>query len=280
MTMTISKRFDEDGYVTLEGAIGEDALRSIREAAARIVEDFDVEAHRSVFSTADRDRGRDRYFMDSAEAVHCFLEEQSLDKNGRLKCPKSRAINKIGHALHDLVPEFTAFCRLPAFSEVLAALGYERPQLWQTMYIYKQPRIGGEVRWHQDASYLHSLTSPVVGLWVALEDATLENGCLWVQPGGHRSPLRDSYEVDPVTRMGVLRAIDSTPWPGEGEGLPIEINAGGVIVFSDRMPHYSSANRSERSRQAFTMHFSEHDAQWSPLNWLQRHRLPPFYLDS
>lgn len=277
--MTTGKQFELEGYVVLESAIGHDALDSIREAAARIVDEFDIDAHRSVFSTRDRDRGRDRYFMDSAEAVHCFLEEDALDDEGRLRCEKSRAINKIGHALHDLVPEFTAFCRQPLFKDLLHALGYRRPILWQSMYIFKQPRIGGEVRWHQDGSYLISETSPVLGLWIAVEDARLDNGCLWVQPGGHRSPLRDIYEVDPGTREGRLRTIDPSPWPAHDEAEPLELPAGSVVAFSDRMPHYSSANRSARSRQAFTLHFSEHDAVWSPLNWLQRPNLPPFHLD-
>jgi len=261
----------------LRDAIARRDLETIRSAAERLVEEFDIENHRSIFSTRDRDRGRDRYFMDSAESVHCFLEEDAVEPDGTMCLPKSRAINKIGHALHDLVPEFTTFCRLPIFAELLAELGYTRPQLWQSMYIFKQPRIGGEVRWHQDATYLRSFSSPVVGFWIAVEDATLENGCLQVQPGGHRSPLREVYEVGDESRQGELRTIDPMPWPSPDEAQAIEISAGGIIVFSDLLPHYSSANRSERSRQAFTLHFSEHDADWSALNWLQRRSLPPFY---
>lgn len=279
MQTDLQQEFETQGYCVIENAVEPAALASIRDAAARIVDGFDVNAHRSVFSTRDRDKGRDRYFMESAEAVHCFLEEEALDENGTLKVPKARAINKIGHAMHDLVPEFTRFCRQPVFSTLLGSLGYKKPQLWQTMYIYKQPRIGGEVRWHQDASYLQSTGSPVIGIWVAVEDATLENGCLWVQPGGHRSPLRDSYEVNHETLEGELHALDTTPWPGPDEGTPLELAAGGVVVFSDRMPHYSSANRSSRSRQAFTMHCTDHDSTWAAHNWLQRRSLPPFYLN-
>jgi len=277
--LDIAETFNDQGYVVLESAIDSDALRSIREAAKRIVDDFDVDQHRTVFSTRDRDEGRNQYFMDSAEAVHCFLEEEALDPEGGLLFPKSRAINKIGHAMHDLEPEFNRFCRQPIFRDTLATLGYRNPQLWQSMYIFKQPRIGGEVRWHQDASYLHSLSSPVVGLWIAVEDATLENGCLWVEPGGHRSPLREVFEVDPDTREGQLKPLDTTAWPQPGDGQPLELEAGGMVVFSDHMPHYSSANRSDRSRQAFTMHFSAHDADWSPLNRLQRRNLSPFFLN-
>ena len=197
MDPKLVNQFHEQGFLTLPDAISERQIQRLRRAAERIVDEFDIDAHRTVFSTGDRDRGRDEYFMDSAEAVHCFLEEDALDETGHLRKPKHLAINKIGHALHDKVPEFGEFCRLPLFTETVRELGYAQPVLWQTMYIFKQPHIGGEVRWHQDASYLVSRPSSVTGIWIALEDATRDNGCLWVQPGGHRSPLRELYEVDP-----------------------------------------------------------------------------------
>ena len=58
----------------------------------------------------------------------------------------------------------------------------------------QQPRIGGEVVWHQDASFLITAPHSVVGFWWALEDATRDNGCLWVEPGGHRGPLRERWK--------------------------------------------------------------------------------------
>ncbi|MEJ8566707.1 phytanoyl-CoA dioxygenase family protein [Elongatibacter sediminis] len=272
----LAERFNDRGYLVFDSALPATAIAGIREAAARIVSEFDIEQHRSVFSTGDRDRGRDRYFMESAEAVHCFLEEDALDANGNLTCPRERAINKIGHALHDLVPEFGTFCRLPVFGDILRALGMSEPRLWQTMYIFKQPRIGGEVRWHQDASYLATRPPAVVGFWVAVEDAHRDNGCLWVQPGGHRGPLREIYEVDRTTLAGELRTLSDQAWPGPDEAVALEVPAGSIIVFSDLMPHYSSRNRSNRSRQAFTLHFAPATAHWSEANWLQRPTLPPF----
>jgi phytanoyl-CoA hydroxylase len=268
----------DQGYAVLEGVIPQTAIDSIRMAASRIVAEFDISAHRSVFSTRDRDRGRDDYFMQSAEAVHCFLEADALDGEGTLLESKEQAINKIGHAMHDLVPEFTDFCRQPIFTQCLRAIGYQAPVLWQTMYIFKQARIGGEVRWHQDASYLISEPSSVVGFWIALEDAHRDNGCLWVQPGGHRSPLREIYEVDHSTLSGTLRNLDDTPWPSVDEGIAVEVPAGSLVIFNDHMPHYSSQNRSENSRQAFTMHFAEESAGWLEKNWLQRPRLGHFKL--
>jgi phytanoyl-CoA hydroxylase len=272
------EQYHEQGFLALEGAIATEEIQKLRSAASDIVDHFDIDAHRTVFSTGDRDRGRDLYFMESAEAVHCFLEEGALDADGRLLKPRHLAINKIGHAMHDLVPAFTHFCRLPLFGAALRDLGYAAPTLWQTMYIFKQPQIGGEVRWHQDASYLVTTPPSVTGIWIALEDASRENGCLWMQPGGHRSPLREIYEVDPVTRVGELRTLDTTPWPSAEDALALEVSVGSVVFFHDHMPHYSSQNRSERSRHALTLHVSEAGTRWSPKNWLQRPTLAPFLL--
>jgi phytanoyl-CoA hydroxylase len=126
------------------------------------------------------------------------------------------------------------------------------------------------VRWHQDASYLISEPYSVVGFWVALEDARRDNGCLWVEPGGHHRPLSEIYEVDPVTKKGVLRNLRKPDWPSQEQAIPVEVPAGSLVIFSDHMPHYSSPNRSEHSRQAFTMHFAESSSHWSEHNWLQR----------
>jgi phytanoyl-CoA hydroxylase len=270
-------RFQHQGFLALEGVFAADQLQKLQRAACAIVDDFDIDRHRSVFSTRDRDAGRDDYFFDSAEAVHCFLEEDALDDKGELICPKDLAINKIGHAMHDLLPEFTAFCRLPVIGEILRDIGLQSPLLWQTMYIFKQPSIGGEVRWHQDASYLITDPPAVTGVWVAIEDATRDNGCLWMQPGQHRSPLREIYEVDWEKREGRLSQLDDTPWACE-RAVAVEAPAGSLVLFNDHMPHYSSPNRSERSRHAFTLHVAEASARWSRNNWLQRCQLRPFQL--
>jgi len=272
------QQYHDDGYLVLNDVIVGSEIEKLKTAALKIVDDFDIDRHRAVFTTSDQDRGRDDYFSDSAESVHCFLEEHALDQDGGLLKPARLAINKIGHAMHDLNPAFRAFCRQPLFGMALRDIGYKTPLLWQTMYIFKQPHIGGEVRWHQDGSYLISEPSPVTGIWVAIEDANRDNGCLWVQPGGHMSPLRETYEVDWKTRKGKLTTLDKTPWPTAGEALAVEVEAGSVVIFHDHMPHYSSQNRSDRSRHAFTLHVAEQSANWSRRNWLQRPALGDFRL--
>ncbi len=270
--------FKTNGYLLFDRLIDETELVKLRAASSRILDNFDISKHQSVFSTTDRDRGRDRYFIDSAENISCFLEADALDENGELSRPKHQCINKIGHAMHDLDPAFTRFARLRVFGDLLRDLGYRAPVLWQSMYIFKQPRIGGEVRWHQDASYLITDPANVTGLWIAMEDAHKDNGCLWVQPGGHRSPLREIYEVAPGSPSGELRQLDDTPWPSMDEAVALEVPAGSVIVFNDYLPHYSSHNHSAQSRQALTLHVSDMNANWSAKNWLQRPKLGYFSL--
>lgn len=272
------EQFREQGFLAIERVFSPAQMAALRRSALAIVDDFDAEAHRSVFRTDDRDSGRDDYFFDSAEAVHCFLEAGALDDDSQLNRDKTLAINKIGHALHDRDDTFRAFCGHPWFGAALRDLGYSAPVVMQTMYIFKQPGIGGEVRWHQDASYLIAGEPGIVGIWVAVEDATETNGCLWMQPGAHTSPLRERYTVDWQSGTGTLETLDETPWQGRATPVPVPVSAGSVVLFHERMPHYSSENRSDRSRHAFTLHVTEHDAAWAPGNWLQRRNLPPFRL--
>jgi len=270
--------YHSQGYLVLEKAIAATDIAKLKAAALEIVDNFDIDNNRTVFKTSDRDSGRDDYFFNSAEDIHCFLEEDALDKDGNLLKPARLAINKIGHAMHDLNPAFEEFCRLPIFGRLLRDIGYQSPLLWQTMYIFKQPHIGGEVRWHQDGSYLISEPASVIGIWIAVEDASRDNGCLWVQPGGHRSKLREIYQVDWEKRDGVLSKRDDTPWPTSDDAIAVEVPLGSMVIFHDHMPHYSSQNLSEHSRHAFTLHAAEKSSSWPSENWLQRPTLGDFEL--
>jgi len=278
LTIDQVRQYHDKGYLVLENAITGPDIERLKVAALQIASNFDIDKHRSVFTTTDRDRGRDDYFFDSAENIHCFLEEDALDADGNLVKPAQLAINKIGHAMHDLDPVFKSFCQIPLFGRLLRDIGYLEPLLWQSMYIFKQPHIGGEVRWHQDASYLITDPPAVTGIWVAIEDAHRDNGCLWVQPGGQLSPLREIYQVDRSTGEGMLSELDPTPWPRNDEAIAVEVPVGSVVIFHDHMPHYSSHNLSDRSRHAFTLHVAEKTAKWSDKNWLQRSALGDFEL--
>ena len=87
--------------------------------------------------------------------------------------------------------------------------------------------------------------------------------------------LAPALLVVPINYLGDL---DNTPWPDAKDAVAVEVSAGSVVIFHDHMPHYSSANLSEHSRHAFTMHVSEKNADWPSENWLQRPTLGDFKL--
>jgi len=136
-----------------------------------------------------------------------------------------------------------------------ADLGLEQPLLWQSMYIFKQPGVGGEVKWHQDATFLHTDPISVTTFWFALEDAHRQNSCLWVEPGGHRGLLRELFVCN-GDRVSMQR-LDTTPWPDATRARALPVRAGSLVCFHGLLPHYSAPNRSNQSRHAYSLHVTD-----------------------
>ncbi len=261
-------QYDRDGFIILPNFKSPEEIAALRRRAEEIVDAFDPAESRAIFTTRDQARASDDWFLGSDNTVRCFFEEEAFDANGQLRQPKALSINKIGHAMHDLDPVFERFTRDPTLAAVARDLGLAQPQVWQSMYIFKQPGIGGEVRWHQDATFFDSTPISVTTFWFALEDATVENGCLWAEPGGHRGPLRERFlrDGDHIT----MEKLDATPWPDNSTAVPIEAAAGTLVCFHGLLPHYSAPNRSPVSRHAFTLHATDAGTIYSPRNWIQR----------
>jgi phytanoyl-CoA hydroxylase len=261
-------RYNRDGFLALPDFKSPADLAALRARALQMVDDFDPESSKTIFTTNDQIRTVDRYFLDSATRCSCFFEEEAFDAEGQLKQAKALSINKIGHAMHDLDPVFDTFSRRPALAALAQDVGLAEPQIWQSMYIFKQPGIGGEVGWHQDATFFDSTPVTVTTFWFALEDATLQNGCLCVEVGGHRSPMRERFvrSGDVVT----MEKLDATPWPDSRTAVPLEVKAGTLVVFHGLLPHYSAPNRSAHSRHAYTLHVTDGCSAYAPTNWLQR----------
>ncbi len=266
------QRYRDDGYLVLPGFKSAQAVHALRERARAIVDAFDPAQGSGVFATKDQAATPDAWFLGSAHDVRCFFEAEAFDAQGRLRQPKAESINKIGHALHELDPVFAAFSHGPELAELAADLGLRAPQVWQSMVIFKPPRIGGEVLWHQDATFLCTEPDTVTGLWFALEDADASNGCLQVQPGGHRGPLRERFVRHGDTLA--MQRLDDTPWPAAADAVPLPVQAGSLVVLHGLLPHCSAPNRSSQSRCAYTLHAIDGESRWLPSNWLQRATVP------
>jgi phytanoyl-CoA hydroxylase len=265
--------YAERGYLVLEGFADASECDQLRARAEELVQQFDPADVVSIFSTHEQNRLTDEYFLSSGDKIRFFFEENAFNADGTLKYAKEKSINKIGHALHDLDPVFDRFSRSDKVRELARAIGLEQSYLLQSMYIFKQPNIGGEVTCHQDSTFLYTEPIAIAGLWLALEDATIENGCLWAIPGGHRRGLKSRWRRSPEDRMG-FEYFDNEPWP-EDELVPLEVSKGTLIVLHGLLPHRSFENRSPRSRHAYTLHLIGSGAKYPADNWLQRAETMP-----
>jgi phytanoyl-CoA hydroxylase len=249
--------------------------------------------------------------LDSSNTVHFFAEPSALNADGTLQDTyhqnnqKMDALNKVGHALH-LLPgsSFHSYCFSSKLKHLVTSLGWIEPVVPQSMYIFKGRKTGGVVTSHQDSTFLY--TEPhqtCLGLWLALDAATLDNGCLWIRPKSHNESVRRHFQrnVDyfgesaitsrsnvchnngdpslPKLRMVPLQEekIMAVPWEGSVPDdlgtvgfIPIECQAGDLLAFCGTTDHLSLANESDVSRHTFQLHLIDNECSaWSPYNWLQ-----------
>lgn len=265
-------QYHRDGFLVVPDAVPVERCAALRDAAVGIVDRFEPSARRTVFTTNEQQRASNDEFLSSASGAWCFFEEGALGPDGEMRQPKQLSINKIGHAMHDLDPVFEAFTYTPELAGVATDIGLDDALALQSMYIFKQPHIGGEVGCHQDSTFLFTDPMTVTGFWFAIEDATLENGCLWAQPGGHRTPLRKQFRRrDPNSDEMEFAVLDDTPLPAAPGALtPLEVTAGTLVLLHGLLPHWSDVNRSDRSRHAYTVHCISASAHYPAWNWLQR----------
>jgi phytanoyl-CoA hydroxylase len=267
------EQYDRDGFLVVEGFADGARCAELRARAVEIVEAWEPTDAHTVFTTDDQARQSNDEFLASASSIWCFLEEGALGADGELDRPKQLAINKIGHAQHDLDPVFERFTYTPELAAVARDIGLADPLALQSMYIFKQPGIGGEVGCHQDATFLYTDPITVTGFWFAIEDATLDNGCLWAAPGGHRTGLRRQFHRNgPGDGDGTrFVELDPSPLPAAPSDLvPLEVPAGTLVVLHGLLPHWSDVNRSPVSRHAYSVHCVEAAAAYPEWNWLQR----------
>ncbi|RHY24529.1 hypothetical protein DYB32_008816, partial [Aphanomyces invadans] len=172
---------------------------------------------------------------------------------------------------------------------ILKSLGYINPVLPQSMYIFKQPSIGGEVLPHQDGTYLYTEPQSVIGFWWALEDCTPLNGrsSLRFPIREHQRFLRTTpYDGRNLTPVNADKDQPLLTTSGHAtfdisNGKPILTKKGDLVLLHHAFVHYSHANKSLTSRHAYAIHAVEsHETKYPSTNWLQFPHgtsFPPIY---
>ena len=285
--------FESIGFVCIENWLSKNEQLELVMAISELVERFDASQSgpKAVFkagleATNGGLSANQEYFLRSAGNVSYFYEARAIDEEGNALCAKERALNKIGHALHDIDERFVKFSRSAKMKESLMKLGHRKPTPVQSMVIFKHPKIGGEVVAHQDDTFIR--TGPkksTIGVWVALEDCTIENGCLRALAGSHFNGTAKRMYVDHENeddeKRREIKFRDEKA--GEEEVLydiddfvPLEVAAGTLVFLHGENVHWSLPNESEKSRLAFSVHYVEGEYEWLKDNWLQRPESFPF----
>jgi phytanoyl-CoA hydroxylase len=275
LTDTQIQAFRSDGFLVVPNFVSDERCLQLRERAMMLAEKHVPSPEEATVFTADGkpQHTSDDYFLTSGEQIRCFFERDAFDEHGNLRAEPHLALNKLGHAMHDLDPVFDSFSRTPDLANVAADLGMRDPLLLQSMYIFKQPHIGGEVTCHTDHTYLWTEPQSVVGFWFAIDDATNENGCMWAVPGGHKLPVRSRSRLNESRTATVMDVLDPEPYPLDNLQC-LEAKRGTLVLLDGAVPHLSAANTSDRPRHAYTIHVIDGVANYLDDNWLQRPTLP------
>ena len=229
--------FDHAGFLKLNRFVdAETTCRKMKVEMAALVESEwhpQRDGLDSFGTDSEQNIQRGDYFLESADAVHFFAEPGALlpsepPQPPQLKpeyycsgdhCKLLTALNKAGHALHTRPHSvFRDYCRDPRVRALLLDLGWRDAVVPQSMYIFKQAGTGGAVHSHQDSTFL--FTTPrqtCIGLWLALDEATLENGCLWVRPGSHRTEYTRRHYQRNVRHFGEAAIAKRSNDNGQGD---------------------------------------------------------------
>jgi phytanoyl-CoA hydroxylase len=208
-----ARSYDEQGFFVLEDALGEDTLRMLDAEIAP----FDERALEFL-----RGQPEGRFNIAGVDTV-------------------SIALHLVKHS-----PALRAFCASPMFADLCHDLVGPDSRLYWDQAVYKQPHGAEPVLWHQDNGYTYVEPQAYLTCWVAITDATLDNGCVWVLPGVHRSGTL-AHRSTPI---GFQCAEDP-----DG-AVPVPVRAGSIVVFSSLTPHATGHNVTGDVRRAYIVQFA------------------------
>ena len=145
-------------------------------------------------------------------------------------------------------PEIASFCRRQEFVDITTQLLGPDIDLYWNQSVFKQPEGTKEFPWHQDDGYTPVEPSPYLTLWLAVNDATPENGCISVLPESHKRGLVP-HEKTPI---GLSCYSNEEPI----QGVRVPLRAGSIACFWSLVMHKSGPNSSQRIRKGYVIQYS------------------------
>ena len=179
------------------------------------------------------------------------------------------------HFPHWVSPVARRFVDHPGLVEVLTRITGAHLPHWdggvkcmQSMLFVKPPGLPGQA-WHQDERFIPTRDRSLVGAWMAVDDATVDNGCLWVLPGSHRNGYL--WPTGPHERPDEFDLADESHGFDDEAAVPVEVERGSVVFFNGYLLHRSFRNRSDGYRRALVNHYCN---SWSLLPWAPTKTVP------
>ncbi|RLV91590.1 hypothetical protein JA1_003791 [Spathaspora sp. JA1] len=274
--------FQKEGLLCIPDFLTPEQTTQLVTHAQDLLNQCDLSKHpKTQFKTNDNDHIGDSYFFDSSDKISFFFDTDAFDNNGTLKFPLDKAINKIGHGLHIHDKTFHNATFDQRVKDIARSLKYVDPRVLQSMLIFKQP-VASDVNErdnavppHTDATFLYTTPQTAIGFWFALQDCTVENGCLSYSPGTHltHDVTKRFVKIDEGRKgCGFINTKEQQEEKQVGEYKLVPCKAGSLILIHNSVLHKSEKNTSNKSRYAYAFHVIDGTAEYDELNWLQ---VPP-----
>jgi len=225
----LADRYERDGCLVVDPLLSTETIQRLRQRTGEIVE------------------GQTRFPVESIE-----LEPGAMSAS----LSTVRKLNDC--ALYDDV--FRAHADHPDILDIVESLIGPDIKLFDAQMFMKPPG-GIEKTYHQDSAYFPLDPQEVVTCWTAVDDVTVENGCMYVIPGSHRSGILDhdqSWMVGDREDMQVSDAL--IPWEQE---VPLTLSAGGCSFHHGILLHRSGANTTSMSRRGLAVHYIPGSVRWT-----------------
>lgn len=175
------------------------------------------------------------------------------------------------HFPHKISPVIHDFLAQESIVNVLTKVVSPNVKCMQSMLFVKGPGKAGQA-WHQDEFYIPTRDKSLIGAWIAIDDATIENGCLWIIPGSHMPGYMMPRVKNNSSEYADVDTIDVTGYRKE-EIIPVEVKSGTVVFFNGYVLHSSLRNKTAANfRTALVNHYMSAE---SMLPWDQDGKLPP-----